>query len=179
MPLATEETVRETYRVAVQENLKNYLKTPQEFDRYISIVKVAAERIDAERAASQTDHTSRLAEAREVILREYTGHMLDHSKPDWAADQLPSAEKIDLLARNRVQADHEKRIATIRVDEVDQYRALKSECRERAARADHAHQVRKDHAQDAFTTANQLSPQEAKSQASQQGRSGPSQSQRR
>ena len=176
MSLSTEEAVRETYRVALRETLKKDLKTPQEFERFVGIEREGAERFDAEKDAFREDYQLRLADAREVILREHNARTLDHPKPTWADDQLPSSEKVDLLARNRVQADHDKRLAAIRTDETDQYRSLRDECRARATREAHARDVRQDHAKEAFTTSNQLSPHEAKTRLSSPGRSGPSRS---
>lgn len=171
MPLSTEEIVRETHRVALRDNLKQALKTEREFACFANIEREAAERIDTERDGFRTDYTARLSDAREVILRQHTGRFLDHPKPEWAADEIPSPDKVDLLAHNRVQADHDKRIATIRLDEVDKYLTLRDACHARAAREAHAREVRQDHAQRAFTTANEISPHEAQVR----GRSGPSQ----
>ena len=116
-------------------------------------------------------------EARAVVLREHHARTLDHPKPDWAVDTPPSAEKIDLLARNRVQADHEARLVAIRADQTDQYQDLRQECQERAKRdvqerAAHAREVRPTPLRDPFATTNQISPHEAQTR----GRSGPSRS---
>lgn len=172
MSLSTEDAVREVYRFALQENLKKDLKTTEEFARYRSIAETAAERIDAERASYHANYQQRLREAREVILREQSGRFLDHPKPTWAKDKPPSVERIELLAINRVQADHEKRISAIRVDETNEYRMLQNTCRERIGREVHARETKLGHAKERFNLTNQISPEMAKSQS----RSGPSQS---
>ena len=170
MSLSTENDVRETYRLSLEENLKKALKTQQEFDRYKAITVEAAQRIDTEKEAFQTHYQTRLTEAREVILREQETLRLEHPKPSWAVDASPSADKIDLLARNRVQADHEARIAAIRVDQVDQYKALKEDVRDRDLRQSHARDQRQNHAKEAFNLSNTISKHEART------RSGPSRS---
>lgn len=172
MNLSTEEAVKETYRVALQETLKKDLKTDQEFGRYQQILTEAAERVDAEKDDFRENYQTRLSEAQEVILREQTALALNHPRPpNVPPPRPPSPEKITLLVRERVQADHEARIAAIRKDQVDQYRDLQQSCRERAEREAHARDVRLGHAKQAFTTANQISPHEAQSRT----RSGPSQ----
>ncbi len=176
MSLSIEYTVRETHRVALQENLKRKLKTQAEFDRYGAIARDAAQRIDQEKDAYRADYSKRLSTAHEVVLREQTARHLEHPKPDWAVDAPPSADRLEILARNRVQADHEQRIAAIRTDEVDQYKALRNDCQSRAAREIQARDLRQDHAKEAFATANQISPHEAQMRAQVQRRSGPSHS---
>lgn len=177
MSLSTEAIVRETYRVALEENVRKALQTQPEFNQYKAIVAEAAQRIDAEKDAFRANYHRRLEVAREVVLREHTSRTLDHPKPDWAVDTPPSAEKIDLLARNRVQTDHEARIIAIRIDQTDQYKDLRLVCRERATRevqerAAHAREARPTPLRDPFATTNQLSPHEAQTR----GRSGPSRS---
>lgn len=70
---------------------------------------------------------------------------------------------------NRVQADHEQRIAAIRQDEVDGYRGFGSEVRAREARAAQARDRLQGHARDRFNLTNQQAPHEARTRS----RSGP------
>lgn len=163
MPLSTEHAVRETYRLALEERLRNAVKTKEEFERYRDIQKEAAERIDHEKDAFRANYHQRLEKAREVILREHHSKVLDHPKPDWAVDTPPSADKVDLLARNRVQADHEKRILAIRIDQSDKYQELHKACRRREQEPSRERQ--------AFNLTQELSPQEKQSR----GLAGPSQ----
>ena len=177
MPLSTEEAVRETYRLALEDNLRKSLKTKAEFDQYGTIQAEAANRIDAEKDAFRANYHQRLGAAREVVMREHTSRILDHPKPDWAVDTPPSADKVDLLARNRVQADHEARILAIRVDQTDQYSDLRQACKDRSTRetqerAEHARAVRQGHAKDAFNLTQKVSPHETQTR----GRAGPSRS---
>mgnify|MGYP001801899842 CR=1 FL=1 len=96
MPLSTEDAVRETLRVALEENLRKNLYTQEEFDRYAEIAKEAAQRIDAEKDAFRANYHHRVSDATVVILREHEARKLDYPKPDWAVDvpppgSLPSA----------------------------------------------------------------------------------------
>jgi len=163
MSLSTEDAVTETLRVALEQHLTSQLKTDQEWARFLEIARETATRINAEKKAFQTDYTKRLATARGVILREQNGHILSPPKPDWAVDKPLSAERIDLMARNRVQRDHDARIAEIHVDQMNDYQELRTQVKARAAREAHARNRRQGHAKDAMTTANQLSPHEAQS----------------
>lgn len=174
MPLSTKDAVRETYRLALEQNLAEALKTQPEFDQYRAIRAEAAQRIDMEKDAFRATYHRRLEEAREVTLREHHARTLDHPRPDWAVDTPPSADKVDLLARNRVRADHDARLVAIRVDQTDHCEDLRRVCRDRMSRearerADHAREVRQERAKDAFTLTNQLSPHKAQTR----GRSGP------
>lgn len=180
MPLSTEDAVRETYRIAVQENLKKELKTEAEFDRYTDIVQTYAERMDGEIAAFRDHYQVRLLKAEEAVMREQSGRFLDHPKPSWAEDAVMSGDRIELLAHNRVLADHELRKHIIRTDEIDAYEALGVECRARAAQEREQYREqqapsldeRKGKARDAFAVTQEISPHEAQTR----GRSGPSRS---
>ncbi|MEM1410618.1 MAG: hypothetical protein AAGG79_07745 [Pseudomonadota bacterium] len=180
MILSTEDAVRETYRIALEENLKKALKTPEEFARFREITKEAAERLDAENDGFREGYQDRLVKAEEVVMREAAGRFLDHPKPSWAEDTMMSGDRIEILAHNRVLEDHETRKLLIRTDQIDAYKALHNDCRERARleRAQSAEQSaqsraeRKGRAQDAFNLTNQVSPHEAQTR----GRSGPSRS---
>ena len=150
MSLSTSEAVQEVYRLAVQRALTRTLGTEREWARFNTIVQEAATRIDAEKADFQHDYQTRLAEARQAVVREQNARALEYPAPAGAARTPPSPEKIDILAINRVQADHERRIAAIRQDEVDGYRGLGEEVRDRKVREAHAHTSRQGHARDAF-----------------------------
>lgn len=178
MALSTEDAVRETHRVALEENLRKNLYTQEEFDRYTEIAKEAAQRIDAEKDAFRANYHQRVTEATAVILREHEARTLDYPKPDWAVDVPPSAEKVDLLARNRVQAEHEARIAAIRVDQTHKYQELHQACQVRESARETTRErdpvtdedPQKGRVLEAFNLTNQVSPHEARTR----GRSGPS-----
>lgn len=171
MSLSTEEALTETLLITLEQSLAKDIKTAADWDRYFDIRKEAAARVDDERTTFRTDYNARLADAREIILRKHTGRMFDHPKPNWAeVEDLPSADKIDLLARNLAQRDHEARIACIRKDQADQYKDLGAHLLEQRQRqAAHAKEQRRGHAENAMTTSNQLSPHDSQSRT----RSGP------
>lgn len=170
MTSETQRVVDETYRLAVQENLKKHLKTPQEWARITEISQEAAERIDAEKAAFYATFEARLTEARAVVVREQAQRGL-HLTRDGAQPPPPSASEVERVAHARVYHDHEKRNAAIRQDEMHGLEALRNDVRAREAREAHARDVRQDPARDAFNRTNQISPYQAKPR----GRSGPSQ----
>lgn len=180
MPLSTEDAVREVYRIAIQENLKKELRTEAEFDRYTDILQTHALRMDSEIAAFRDHYQDRLVKAEEAVMREQSGRFLDHPKPSWADDAVMSGDRIEVLAHNRVLADHELRKQIIRTDEIDAYKALSVACRARAAQEREQHREqraqsladRKGRARDAFAITQEISPHEAQTQ----GRSGPSRS---
>ena len=135
MPLSTEETVREMFLEATRHNLARSLRTGDDWDRFKEITQVSTSRIEAEQAAHAHDYQARIAEAKEIILREESGIRLDHPLPSWAkkhsdADQLQSKAEI------RVRQDYDRRIAVIKTDELDQYRDLTNHIRMRD-RPDH------------------------------------------
>ncbi len=160
MTLSTEQQVREGYRLALQESLRRNLKTKDDFQAFGKILKEGAERYDAEKQDFRTDYQARLREAHEVILRAHTGHILVHPKPKWAIDKPPSPEKVDLLARNRVQADHEARLVAIRQDEVDQCKVLRRDIRQRDDRTAQVQDRNQGRAKEAFNLTNQISRHE-------------------
>ena len=108
-----------------------------------------------------------------MILREHTARTLDHPKPDWAVNTPPSADKVDLLARDRVQADHEARIQAISTDQTDQYQDLRQVCRARENAPAQTRDLQRDGPKEAFNRTNQVSPQETKTRLSTRERSGP------
>jgi len=168
MTLSTEEAVRETYRIALEENIKKALKTPEEFNRFHDIAKEAAERLDAENDSFRDQYQDRLVKAEAAVMREQTGRFLDHPKPSWAEDAMLSEDRIEIVAHNRVLADHETRKHLIRIDQVDAYKGLREECRERAhqeraqnaERSDQSRTERSGHAKEAFKLTNQISRHE-------------------
>lgn len=172
MNLSTADTVNEVYRVALQQSLTRKLKTEPEWTRFTTIARETAGRIDAEKSAFREDYQSRLSQARQIILREHSRTQLNLPPPGGTQSTPPSAEKLDILAMNRVQGDHERRITAIQRDEIDAYQMLDTDVRTREARQAHARETRSGELRDRFNMTNQISPHEAKLRA----RSGPSQS---
>ncbi|MEM1150488.1 MAG: hypothetical protein AAGI03_08005 [Pseudomonadota bacterium] len=172
MMLRPSEAVHEVHRLALQQALTRSLKTDRDWARFNAIVEEAATRVDAEKADFRHDYQTRLAEARQTVLREQSKHSFDHPAPTGTTRTPLSPERVDILAMNRVQADHEKRIAAIRQDEVDGYHGLSADVRARDERASHARAALQGQAREAFNRTNQISPHAAQTR----GRTGPSRS---
>ena len=173
MSLSTSDAVSEVHRIALQQALSRRLGTQPEWDRFTQIAQEAAERTDAETDAFRRDYQARLAEARQVILNEQNQRSLALTPPGGAPAQPMSRERLDLLAMNRVQQDHDRRIAAIRVDEVDAYQALRAEVQAREERGAHARDRWQGALREGFNRTNQISPHEAQTR----GRAAPNRSQ--
>ncbi|MEM9098684.1 MAG: hypothetical protein AAGC79_09180 [Pseudomonadota bacterium] len=132
MGLSTTDAVRETFLEATRQSLARNLKTSEDWDRYKAIVQEADARIAAERAAHAHDYPARLAEAKEIILREEHGARLDQPLPP-GAERQSDKDALHRKADARVRQDHDQRIAAIKADELDQYRSLTAAIRARDA----------------------------------------------
>ncbi len=170
MSLSPYDAVRETYRLALQHSLQRALVTQKDWEQYLKIAHEAATRTDQENTSFQQDYKHRLVEAYDVILREQNARKLNHPKPSWAVDTPLSNERLNLMARNRVQADHDARLLMIRTDEMDQYQDLSKDLAARANIRSQARDQRKDQAKEAFTQVKTKDPQHTPS------RSGPTRS---
>lgn len=133
MPTDTEAAVREIFRRAVQQDLTRSLRTNADWDRFTDIASETARRVNAETEAFQRDYGQRLAEARQIILREENGIALDQPLPPGTEPQSDKTE-LDRKADARVRHDHARRLAAIQADETDQYRTLRKSIRARNAR---------------------------------------------
>jgi len=133
MSLSTTEAVREVFRLATQQALTRALRTPEDWQAFTTIAKEADARIRGETGAFKRDYGARLAEARQVILREGSGRILDIPKPRDTAD-VPDKARLDQRADTRVRHDHTRRLAAIRTDEIDAYQNLRETVRSRDAR---------------------------------------------
>ncbi|SCZ72679.1 hypothetical protein SAMN04488118_1158 [Epibacterium ulvae] len=175
MSLSPYDAVRETYRLAFQQSLQRDLVTQKDWEQYLGIAHEAATRTDQENTSFQQDYKHRLIEAYDVILREQNARKLNHPKPSWAVntpleDTTLSNERLNLMARNRVQADHDARLLMIRTDEMDQYQGLSKDLAARAKIRSQARDQRKDQAKEAFAQVKTKDPQHTPS------RSGPTRS---
>lgn len=132
MPLSTEDTLKTMYLEAARSNLARSLKTGEDWDRFNEIVQATSARIEMEQAAHAHDYLTRIAEAKEIILREENGVRLDHPLPPWA-EKHSNAEQLQSKAELRVRRDYDLRIAAIKSDELDQYRSLTNTIRMRDA----------------------------------------------
>ena len=132
MSLSTTEAVRDTFFEATRQSLTRALRTGEDWDRFQTIVKDTNQRLDAERATFTADYPQRLAEAREIILREEYGVRLDQPLPP-DAQAFSNKDALDHKAAFRVRQDHDRRIAAIKVDELDHYRKLTADIRSRDA----------------------------------------------
>ncbi|MEL7029900.1 MAG: hypothetical protein AAGL49_12010 [Pseudomonadota bacterium] len=172
MSLSTAEAVREAHRVALQQSLARTLGTEREWQQFNAIASEAAERVDAENKSFRDDYQARLSEARQIAFREHSQRSLEFPLPDGAERAPPNPDRLDTIAMNRVQIDHQRRIAAIRADEVDAYRSLGVEVRERESRQAHARETMSGVARNRFNLTNQISPHEARVL----GRGGPTRS---
>jgi hypothetical protein len=134
MSSSTTDAVREVYRRAVQEHLQKSLRTPEDWDRFKAIKREEDARLMQEQAAFKRDYTQRMAEAKQMILREEHGVALDHPLPSWAEKQS-DAERLTEKAHARVTVDHSRRTSAIRRDSTDAYTDLTAEIRARDAPA--------------------------------------------
>ena len=144
MTLSTSEAVRETYRLALQQEITRSLKTKPDWDRFLTIAKESRERIEAEQTAYRDEYTRRLADARAIVLRERTGLHYDQPKPPGAPDPLDK-DNIYEAAHARVEQDHARRLNVIKDDELSQYQDLSADLQRRSQQKGRAH--------DAFTMA--------------------------
>ncbi len=126
MTLSTNETVRETYRLALQQEITLKLKARPDWDRYLAIAKDGRDRLEAEQTSYRDDYTQRLADARAIVLRERTGLHYDQPKPPGGPDPFDK-DNIDAVATLRVQHDHSRRVSSIIEDEIDGYRTMRAE----------------------------------------------------
>lgn len=115
---------------ATRHNLARSLKTGEDWDSFNDIVKETSARIEAEQAAHAQDYQARLAEAKEIILREENGLRLDQPLPP-GVEEHSNADQLQTKAEARVHQDYRRRIAAINADELDQYRDLTNQIRMR------------------------------------------------
>jgi hypothetical protein len=132
MSLSTKDAVSAVFRQAIREDLQKSLRTGADWDRYVGITSEATQRIEAEGAANARDFPQRLAEAKQMILREEHGVRLEHPLPPWA-EKHSDADALDRKAEERVRADYGRRVAVIKKDELDAFRDLSAEIRTRTA----------------------------------------------
>ncbi|MEL6313531.1 MAG: hypothetical protein AAFQ60_05725 [Pseudomonadota bacterium] len=132
MPLSTTEAVQNAFKRAVLDHLQKSLRTGEDWDRLKAIQRQADARLMAEQSAYKRDFSRRMAEAKQLILREENGVRLDEPLPPWA-EKHSSADALDRKAGERVRQDHERRIETITRDETDAFRELTAEIRARDA----------------------------------------------
>ena len=132
MPISTTAAVRGLFVEATRQSLARSLRAGQDWDRYKAIIQEASGRLEAEQAAHAREYSSRIAEAKEIILREEHGVRLDHPLPPWV-DKRSSTDALQSKAEIRVRQDYDQRITAIKADELDQYRALTNDIRMRDA----------------------------------------------
>ncbi|WP_299283284.1 hypothetical protein [uncultured Tateyamaria sp.] len=134
MSLSTTDAVRGVFERAVQEHLQRALRTPEDWDRFKGIQRETDARVMQEQTAFKRDATQRMAEAKQMILREEHSVALDRPLPPWAHKQY-DADALDRKAHARVQSDHDRRIKAIRRDGTDAFTDLAADIRARDAPA--------------------------------------------
>ncbi|MGC3939940.1 hypothetical protein ACOTTU_19210 [Roseobacter sp. EG26] len=132
MPLSTADAVRDLFVEATRQSLARSLRTGEDWDQYKNIIRETSQRLEAEQAAHARDYPARIAEAKEIILREEHGIRLDHPLPK-GVDTRSSADALQSKAETRVRQDYDQRVAAIKSDELDQYRSLTNTIRMRDA----------------------------------------------
>jgi hypothetical protein len=134
MTLSTTEAVRETFLEATRQSLTRALRTGEDWDRYKAIVQETNARLEAEQASYASDYPARLADAKEIILREEHGVRLDQPLPPGAA-RVSDKDSLHRKAEFRVRHDYDRRVAAIKADELEHYRTLTADIRARDAPA--------------------------------------------
>ena len=132
MNLDDRESLQDVFKRAVRERLQKALRTGEDWDQFKAIEREADARLMTEQAAYKRDYLLRLAEAKEIILREENGVRLDLPVPPWV-EKHSNAEQLDQKARARVQQDHQRRIGAIEKDALHAYQDLAAETRARDA----------------------------------------------
>ncbi len=133
MTLTTREAIQGAFLEATRKALQRDLETPQDWDRYIEIVAETDARLAAEEHSHAHDYQRRIAEAKEIILREENGIRLDRPLPP-GVDKHSNPEELREKADARVRQDYGRRLTAIRKDELEQYRDLTAEIRARRTR---------------------------------------------
>lgn len=124
MPLNTSEAVLEMYRDAIRQELAGRMIPEHEWDRFNTIDRQGKRRVNDEDAAWQNEYNQRLAEAKQIILREAHGTILEAPKPD-GIKAVPNEQVLNQKAEQRILRDHKQRLLAIKRDEVDQYQDLR------------------------------------------------------
>lgn len=132
MSLSTTARVRDVFGRALQDHLQKSLRTGEDWDRFKAIERETDARLMSEQTAYKRDFTQRVAEARQMILREESDVRLDQPLPPWAKKHS-DADALDHKAELRVRQDHDRRIAAIKKDELDAFRDLSAQIRTRDA----------------------------------------------
>lgn len=130
MSLDTTEAIMEEFRSATREHLAKHLRHDADWARFRKIESEANQRLTQEEAEWRRDYHARLAEARQIILRETHGNLLEQPKPEGIED-IPDRQALDVKADQRIRQDHQRRLAAIKQDEIDRYQALRDTLRAR------------------------------------------------
>lgn len=125
MSLDTTQAIHEEFRKATWEHLMKQLKHDGDWDRFNQIAWEAVQRNEQEKAEWQQSYHMRLAEAKQIILRETHGNILEPPKPK-GVESIPDKDALNFKADSRIRADHEQRLAVIKQDELDQCEELKT-----------------------------------------------------
>jgi hypothetical protein len=126
--------VQDAFSRAVQEHLQTSLRTGEDWDRYLAIKRETDTRILQELHDYKYAFAQRMAEAKQIILREENGLRLDQPLPSWA-EKHSDADQLERKAGQRVQQDHMRRLVAIGQDETQAFRDLTAEIRARDAPA--------------------------------------------
>lgn len=137
MSLDTTEAIHEEFRKATREHLMKHLHHKGDWKRFNEIATEAIKRAEQEKADWHESYHARLAEAKQIILREVHGNILKPPKPQ-NVESLPDKDALNFKADSRIRADHERRLAVIKNVELDQYEELKGFINRRSHFKDYA-----------------------------------------
>lgn len=139
MSLNTTEAIYEVFHKATRDHIASLLRHDVDWKRFHAIGQETKQRLAQEQNDWESTYHSRLAEARQIILRETHGNILEPPKPE-GIHALPDKKTLDLKADQRIRTDHERRLAVIKQDELDQYEELKKSLVKRDDAKGHAKQ---------------------------------------
>lgn len=137
MSLDTTEAIYKEYRFTTREYLTKHLKHDGDWKHFNEIEQTTEERIAQEKQDWQESYYTRLADARQIILREVHGNILEPPKPE-GIKAIPNRQVLDVKADQRIRQDHQRRLSAIRQDELDQYEEFRRVLKKRAPMKDQA-----------------------------------------
>ncbi len=133
MPESTQSALGAAYTEALERALAQSLTTEEDWGRFKEMLVTKQERLDAETQDYRQNYLTRLAEARQIILREEHGLDFDHPLPEGVARQS-DRQRLDIKADVRVRQDHQRRVTAIFDDHRSDLKALKAEIGARRTR---------------------------------------------
>lgn len=129
MSFDTEYALQDIFREAVKEHLVLNLTTDADWARFRRISETARDQIEIENKSYRRDYKARIDKARQEILRKAGSLTHDHPTPH-GIDRFDK-DAINREAQRIVRHDHERRLCTIREQEIGSYEELQRDIRTR------------------------------------------------